>query len=299
MTVADDHLARVATVLDESDSEDRAWNPDHDLPDCAREALALFEALQPVIPIALKLGAGQAPGVGPDEDESWAASVAWARRHVLAQQARGIDHGLASDNLRLLDRIDALIRVWPDDWEDGVRRRVQELVDAAQRGREHGKELRQRSRRTEAEDRLSVGWLLRHPTDYWLRSALPEVSDPECRVLIEGQSAKLAPSYQRLTHLDSSGEDAVADIVCEIQVLRISPDWWKEPVSAAVTTPVKGDTPPGEQVGVRLVEHADATFNGTLVSLLAGERWRICARVLDDGTLVPLDGTRRLAVSGS
>jgi hypothetical protein len=33
------------------------------------------------------------------------------------------------------------------------------------------------------------------------------------------------------------------------------------------------------------------------VSLLAGERWRICAREFRDGTLLPLDGTRRCAVA--
>jgi hypothetical protein len=55
------------------------------------------------------VGAGQAPGVDAEEDASWAASVALARRQVLGQQARGIDRGLADDNLRLLDRIDVLI----------------------------------------------------------------------------------------------------------------------------------------------------------------------------------------------
>jgi hypothetical protein len=73
-------------------------------------------------------------------------------------------------------------------------------------------------RRTEVEDCLSVGWLLRHPTDHWLRSALPTVSDHECRMLIEAQTAKLAPSYHQLSHLDWSGEEAMADIVCEMQV---------------------------------------------------------------------------------
>ncbi|MDQ6732066.1 MAG: hypothetical protein M3022_17705 [Actinomycetota bacterium] len=46
---------------------------------------------------------------------------------------------------------------------------------------------------------------------------------------------------------------------------------------------------------VRLVEDPDGPFNGALVSLLACERWLLCARELADGTLLPLDGTRRLA----
>jgi hypothetical protein len=81
--------------------------------------------------------------------------------------------------------------------------------------------------------------------------------------------------------------------------VSISPARWKEPVSAAVTAPIKVNTPLGEQIGVRLVVDPGATFNGTLVSFLPGERWSICARALDDDTLVPLDGTRRLAVSGN
>ena len=121
--------------LNDLDREDAAWDFDRGLPDCAREALALFDALQPVIPIALKLGFGRAPGADADEDASWAASLALARRNVLARQAGGIGDGLAADNLRLLDRIETLIGVWPDDdWADVVRCRVEGLVDASQRG---------------------------------------------------------------------------------------------------------------------------------------------------------------------
>jgi hypothetical protein len=107
-----------------------ASHSDERLPDCARDDLALREGLQPIIGIILKLGAGPAPGADATEDASWAASVALARRNVLAHQAAGIDNGLAADNLRLLDRIDSMIGVWPDeDWDDLARRRVQELVD--------------------------------------------------------------------------------------------------------------------------------------------------------------------------
>lgn len=298
MTVADDHLARFAPVLDEADREDAARDPHHDLPDCVRDALALSEALQPVVPIAIKLGAGQAPGMDPGEDASWAASVAWARRRVHAQRARGIDHGLAEDNLRLLDRIEALLRGWPEDCDDAVRHRVRGLVEACRRGRERGEQLRQSAGRVEVEDGSSVGWLLRHPTDHWLTSALPAVSDSECRALIESQIAKLAPGYQQLSGLDCSGEEASADVVCEMEVAHISPVRWKEPVSAVMTAPIKGHAPTGEEIGVRLVEDPKGPFNGTLVSLLPGERWRMCARRLTDDTLLPLDGTRRLGVSG-
>jgi hypothetical protein len=285
-------------MLDDWDREDAGWNVDESLPDCAGEALALFEALQPVIPIAIKLGAGPAPGSDPGEDAGWAALVACARRRVLAQQAGGIDHGLATDNLRLLDRIDAMIAVWPEDgWDDVVRDRVQELVDAAQRGRARGEELRHPGQQTEGED--SVGWLLRHPTDHWLRSARHAVSDRQCRGLIEAQIARLSPNYQQLCGVDWSGQEAMADLVCEMRVTCVSPHRWHTPVSAVVTAPIKGDTSPGEQIEVGLVQDPDAPFNGTLVSLLPGDRWRICARLRENDTLLPLDGTRRVAASGA
>jgi hypothetical protein len=267
------------------------------LPDPAREMLALGEVLQPIIGIVIKLGAGPVPGADRADDAEWAASVALARRDVLALQAVGIDHGLAADNLRLLDRIDALIGTWPEgDWNDVARRRVQELVDARQRGRQRGQELRQSRQHTEADDSVSVGWLLRHPTDHWLRQAAPTVSDPECRALIDAQIAKLEPSYQQLCGLDRTAEEAVADVICEMSVLGTSPGRWKEPVSVVVTAPIKGTTSLDEQIAVRLVEDPDGPFNATLAAFLAGEQWLTCARELEDGTLLPLDGTRRPAV---
>jgi hypothetical protein len=93
VTVADDHLTRIGSVLDDWDREDAASTSESDggLPAYAREALALSEALQPVIAITIKLGAGPAPGADAKENASWAASVALARRSVLTQKAAGID----------------------------------------------------------------------------------------------------------------------------------------------------------------------------------------------------------------
>ncbi len=300
MTVADDHLARIGSVLDDWDREDAASPAQaHEaLPNSAREVLALREALQPIIGIVIKLGAGPAPGADPEEDAEWAASVALARRDVLAQQAAGIDHGLAADNLRLLDRIDALIATWPDgEWDDVARCRVQGLVDARQRGRQRGRKLRQSRQHTEPQDSVTVGWLLRHPTDHWLCSA-PTVSDQECRALIETQITKLAASYQQLCDLDWTAEEAAADVICEMQVLSTSPGSWKKPLSAVVTASIKGNTSLDGQIAIRLVEDPDGPFNGTLVAFLTGERWLTCARQLEDATLLPLDGTRRCAAPG-
>lgn len=155
---------------------------------------------------------------------------------------RGIDHGLSDDSLRLLDRIDAVIATSRDeDWDDLARRHVQELVDARQRGAQRGRELRGSRQDTEPEDDVDIRWLLRHPTDHWLRQAAPSVSDPRCRALIGTQVTKLAPSYQQLCDLDWTAEEAVADVICEMRGLGTPGRWigWKEPVSAVVTAPVK------------------------------------------------------------
>jgi hypothetical protein len=300
VTIADDHLARVGTVDDEWYRQDAGSDSGYadELPECAREALALAESLQPITAITIKLGNGKPPGADAAEDASWAASVALGRRDILCGQALGFDRGLANDSLQLLDRIDVLIGTREDeDWEDETRQRVQALVDAGRRGRERGRELRERSADRESRDTISLGWLLRHPADHWLRQALPSVADPHCRALLEAQIARLQPAYHQMCALDWTAEEAAADLVCHIQVIETSPGGWKQPVPAAVIVAIKGNSPPKEQIAVRLVEDPDGPFNGTLLGLLAGERWLLCARELEDGTVLPLDGTRRLAAA--
>jgi hypothetical protein len=147
-----------------------------------------------------------------------------------------------------------------------------------------------------ADDALTVGWLLRHPADHWLRRAALTVSDPRCRGLIDAQIAKLEPSYRELSRMDLASEEAAAEIICEIEVLDVAWTGWKEPARAIVSAPIKGNTSLDQQVAVRLVEDPDAQFNGTLLDFLAGDRWCVCAREFRDGTLLPLDGTRRRPV---
>jgi hypothetical protein len=65
-------------------------------------------------------------------------------------------------------------------------------------------------------------------------------------------------------------------------------------VPARVVGIHRRSVPIGAQVGLRLVTDRDATFDGTLLSVLSGERWLVCGTLLDDGTLLPSDGTRRL-----
>jgi hypothetical protein len=96
VSVADDQLAQFGRELDAWDREDApsASAFDDRLPECAREALALLEAVRPIIPITVKLGAGQAPGADAAEDASWVAGVALARRSVVAQRPPGLIRGL-------------------------------------------------------------------------------------------------------------------------------------------------------------------------------------------------------------
>jgi len=296
----DVHVARFGAVLDRLDAEQVGAEVDERLPACAGRALALLEALRPVVGITIRLGAGPPPGVDAGQDASWGAVVALARREVLARQAAGIDYGLAGDSLRLLDRIDRLTGEWPvDSWNDAVGSRVQELVQARQRGAQRGQELRDSRQETHPSNESMVGWLLRHPNDHWLRGAIRHVSDPECRASIQSLIAKLQPSYEQIGGLDLRAEEATAEVICEAEIVNVSPVPWKEPVSAVVTAVFKGDTASRRPIAIRLVQDPGAEFNGSLASLLTGERWRICARKLADGTLLPLDGTRRRAAASS
>jgi hypothetical protein len=61
MTVADEHLTTLIFDLDRWDREDaeRGLGPDPNQPTCVRDALAVFESLQPIIGIVIKLGGDQ------------------------------------------------------------------------------------------------------------------------------------------------------------------------------------------------------------------------------------------------
>lgn len=65
--------------------------------------------------------------------------------------------------------------------------------------------------------------------------------------MIEAQIAKLAPNYQPLCRLDWAGQEAMVDVVCEMQVVDVSSARWKEPASAVVTAPIRGDTSRGNR----------------------------------------------------
>lgn len=87
-----------------------------------------------------------------------------------------------------------------------------------------------------------------------------------------------------------------AELMIELEVLTPVVCGWTEPIA---TTVVASHTPSvcvGDRIGLRLVAKPDAkTFNGTLISVRGGERWLTYAHCLADGTIVPDDGTRRIA----
>ena len=297
MTVADDEAAWHSAELDAWDRE--AWDsqPQSQQAGAAEYASAVSEALRPVVPIAIKLGAGKIPGADSEEDAEWAAMTALGRREVLARRRADRDCGLAAPSLQLLDRIDQLACVRADPaWQELARERVGELVDAYRRGRERGRRLReQRAASEPGREAPSGGWFLRHPGDYWLRFALAADIDEDCRHLIEDLKAELRPTYQRLSDLDWTLSESTSEIVCTVEIRTSKTGASKTPEKAIVTEPVVGDVEKDQLVALAMVEHQEQSFNGKLMSVSVGEHWRICARRSHDDILVPLDGSRRLS----
>ena len=172
---------------------------------------------------------------------------------------------------------------------------MQGLVQARDSGRERG----QRSRPQEAPgagiDFAAGSSMLRHPSDHYFSMARASMTEPELVAYLDQQIAAFAPSYAALAAGDWSSQETQAEIAVELQIYEPTPTGWKDPVPATVVGIHRGSVPIGAQVGLRLVADRDAPFNGTLLSALSGERWLVYGALLDDGTLLPSDGTRRLA----
>ena len=243
----------------------------------------------------MRLGNDEPPGSDLHEDASWAASVAMRRRDVFAHRARGFDSGLTEDSLRLLDRLDDMLAKWPEpEWSRAVCDRIDTLMNARRSGRRRGLEMR-RSRESDP-DRgagLNVGWYLRHPLDHWLRTAFPKVADLECRSLLLTQIRKLERTYEALCALDWNAEETLADVICEV-VVQEKPSGLTDPMAVEVTAVSKGTLDAAGTAALCSVEDTNGPFQGSLINVRVGERWLVCARLLDDGRLLPLDGTRRL-----
>lgn len=264
-------------------------------PDGLRDFYLLQAATQPVIWVVIKLPAAGLPGTDLEADAGWAAMMAVTRREVLTLQRVGIDAGLADANLRLIDMIESRIGLWPEgEWTKVVRARVRALIDARDRGRERGPQFKPELAPSARRQLGTQAWMLRHPRDHYFSRARVTMTDPALVAYLDQLITTLAPRYAALAAADWSSEEAQAEIVVEIEFCEPVPTGWKVPVPATVVGAHRGDVAIDSRVGLRLVADPDAPFNGTLLSVLAGERWLVCGTLLDDGTLLPSDGTRRL-----
>lgn len=297
MTVADDLLAEFGAELDAWDREyahDLLASSDQ-LPAHLREAQVLLAATWPVVGPMTQLGPGELPGQDLVEDAQWAARTARARRQVLAHRAAGLDHGIGDRNVQLIDRVSSLIGTWREpEWTEAVRGNIERMIEACRSGRRRGEQMRLARDSQEPSPPPEVGWLLRHPGDYYLLSARARIADPWICAHLDAHALEFAPSYDALSGQDWSAEERAADLVVELRMPDHVPLGWTEPVSGSVVDVHRGEAQVGSEVPVRLVADPDAPFNGKLVSFLAREHWLICGRRLDDGTVVPDDGSRRL-----
>ena len=259
----------------------------------------LLAAAQPMFRFVIKFAAGLRPGKDIAQDATWAATAALARRHIAVNSETGIDGGMADLNLAMLDWIESRIGGGVDqDFQSRVREEIDALLDASRRGWQRGAELRVLREREGRPDPPSwslttAGFLLRHPIDQYFRAARAAVSDEDLCQLLDAQIAVLAASYDRLIAGTSSHDEA--ELVVELRVGDAPDQGWTEPVPTTVVGVAVGAATVGDQIGLRLVADPDAAFNGTLISVRAGERWLACGDLLRDRTIIPRDGTRRLA----
>ena len=300
MTVADAHLAEIGPA------DFDAWDYEHGsqlieqartLPDAARQAHLLYWAARPLVHFMISLPVHGLPGAELARDATTSALAALNRRTVHAYRCAGINGRFAKRNLRLLDRICSLIGQWPEpEWTATARRRVEQLAKAKRRGRERGQRLRNaRPERDRAPKPPHIPWMLCHPNDHWFRRASPSIIDPVIAAAIDEWIAEFAPSYATLAGADWRAEESSADVVIDIQLhVQITPDW-NEPLPATVDAQHRGSIQSACEVRLHQVPVGDGPFNGTLLSVLPHERWRVCGSLLADRSIVPEDGTRRLA----
>ncbi len=297
VTVAEDCLAELAGETDAWTREDarEALDAAEGLPGAVRDAHLLRVGIRPIMLIVLKLSAGPMPGAAFDEDVEWAVAVAAARREVLgSQQKKGFADGLCDRNLRLVDRISSLIGCWPEpDWSAAVRSAVQGHVDACRAGGRRGQGL-WASAQADPPRLSTVGWLLRHPADHHFRCARDAVRDPWLRAHLAEWIAALAPSDAALAEHDRSTEPDAAELVLELTISDPVPRDRNQPAPATRAGKPWGDMSLGTDLLIRQVADPNATFNGKLLSVLAGARWLVYGSVLRDGSVLAHDGTRRL-----
>lgn len=300
MGVGDDVLAGDCSDLDGWDREDleallaSIADLPGDAPAALRDARVLRFAAQPVVHHVIGLRQNP-PGSDLEHDSETVASIARGRRTVRTYASAGLIGAFVERNERMLDRIEALVGHWPAPrWEEAVRSAVQRLSDASRHGRERGRLLRAQGRLPDPAPAPSAAWLLQHPADHWFRFAAPAIVDTTIRDVIDEWIADFAPSYAGLAALDWGAEEGAAGHVVDVELSTEAAADLRQPVTVCVIAPHRGDHRVGAQRALRVVPPGDGPFNGTIVSVLAGERWRICGELLADGSLLPADGTRRL-----
>lgn len=260
-----------------------------------RELGLLRSTARPVIWAVIKLSVTGFPGADLDSDAGWAAMLAVSRWKLLILQQAGFDAHLVDGHLRLIDLIESRIALWPAvDWTAAVHAHVQALVRASDSGRRRGQLLRAGADPAAMHVLNGAGWELRHPADHYFSRARAVMADPTLRRYLDRQIVMFAPSYAALTARDWSPAMSRADVNVDVLVADPAPTDWAHPVATTVVGVHRGDLTIGSEVGLRLVADHTATFNGTLLSVLGGERWLVCGRFLADATVVPVDGTRRL-----
>jgi hypothetical protein len=136
-------------------------------------------------------------------------------------------------------------------------------------------------------------WHVSHPADRWFKYARPRVHDAVLGSLVDEWIADLSSAYDELLANDwSTVEDRapfLLDVLFDDNFALASSD----PLKANVMTVSCAAAPLHETV---LVDRAPKQENidGLLLSPLPRERWRLCAELQPDGTLLPLDGTQRM-----
>lgn len=298
VTVADYHLGEIGAA------DFDAWDHQHvsglleqaqDLPDTAREAYLLYWASHPSRRFMITLSAHGLPGAELARDATTAASVAFARRGVHAYQSAGLNGPSAERNLRMLDRICSLLGEWPEpEWSETVRRSVEQLGEARRGGREKGQQLRKARSEPDSVPAPRISWMLCHPNDHWFRYARPSITDPEIAAVVEEWIAEFAPSYATLSGENWSAEESSADLVVDIEIGGEVSQGLRDPLATRVLSDPQNKAKAGSEIMMHRVPPEQEQFNGYLVSTLPQERWRACASLLTDGTILPLDGTRRL-----
>jgi hypothetical protein len=296
LTVADEYLAKIGAhqAAWEEDYPTAALAATQGFTDELRDLYRLRAAAQPVIWVVIKLSAAGFPGADLDADAGWAAMLAVTRQDLLKLERASVDAALVKSHLGLIRIIESKVGLWLEsDWVAAVQGRVQGLVDARDSGRHRG--LQESSKSAVAEPTVldNGAWTLRHPPDHFFSLARARMTDPALLKYLDGQIAAFAPSYTALAARDWSSDMSGAEVIVEVQILDPATTDWKQPVQATVVRVHRGSVSPGSQVGLRLVADADAAFNGKLLNVLGGERWLVCGALREDGTLLPLDGTRR------